>query len=129
MPRIAGIIIPDNKQIEIALTYIYGIGRSLSKEILAKTDISPEKKALSLSAEEINKLKEIIEKNYNIEDDLRRRTRDDIKRLREIGSWRGTRHIKGLPVRGQTTRINSRTVRGNVRRTVGSGRRPPPTAK
>ena len=129
MPRIAGVNIPEEKPIEIALTYIYGIGRSLSKEILEKTKIEPQKRASQLTAQEVNKLKEVIEQNYKIEGDLRREIRDNIKRLKEIGTWRGLRHIKGLPVRGQTTRINSRTVRGNVRRTMGSGRKPPPAPK
>ena len=129
MPRIAGVNIPEEKPIEIALTYIYGIGRSLSKEILEKTKIEPQKRASQLTAQEVNKLKEVIEQNYKIEGDLRREIRDNIKRLKEIGTWRGLRHIKGLPVRGQTTRIDSRTVRGNVRRTMGSGRKPPPAPK
>ena len=124
MPRIAGINIPEQKQIEIALTYIYGIGRSLSRKILAETKINPEKRASELSPAEINKLKELIEKNLKIEGELRREKMLDIKRLKDIGSWRGVRHIKGLPVRGQTTRTNTRTVRGNVRKTVGSGRKP-----
>ena len=129
MPRIAGINIPDNKQIEIALTYIHGIGRSLSKEILTEANISFQSHASKLSQEEINQLREIIEKKYKVEGDLRREKLIAIKRLKDIGCWRGGRHIKGLPVRGQRTRTNSRTVRGNVRRTVGSGRKPPPTAK
>src|SRR3989338_2775935 len=124
MPRIAGINIPDNKQIEIALTYIYGIGRSLSRKILSGTAVSPSKLASQLTAEEINNLKDAIEKNYKIEGELRRQRMMDIKRLKDIGSWRGFRHIKGLPVRGQRTRTNTRTVRGNVRKTVGSGRKP-----
>ena len=124
MARIAGINIPDKKRIEIALTYIYGIGRSLSKKILEEAKISPDIKAERLSEEEINKLREIIEgKKYKIEGDLRRELMTNIKRLKEIGSYRGIRHIKGLPVRGQQTKTNSRTVRGNIRRTMGSGKR------
>ena len=126
MPRIAGVNIPDKKQIEIALTYIYGIGRSLSKKILIEAGINHYKNAADLTAEEINKIKEIIEKKYKIEGELRRAVLTNIKRLREIGCWRGIRHAKGLPVRGQRTRTNNRTVRGNVRKTVGSGRKPPP---
>ena len=129
MPRIAGVNIPDKKQIEIALTYIYGIDRSLSREILQKTGIEPNLRASQLTPEQVNKLKEEIEKGYKIEGDLRRELRDNIKRLKEIGTWRGLRHIRGLPVRGQTTRVNSRTVRGNVRRTMGSGKKPPPSPK
>ena len=129
MPRIAGVEIPEGKKIWIALTYIYGIGRSLSWKILRQAKIDPEKKAKDLSAQEINILKEIIEKNYKVEGDLRREKLMNIKRLKDIGCWRGLRHIKGLPVRGQRTRTNSRTVRGNVRRTVTSGRKPPPQPK
>jgi small subunit ribosomal protein S13 len=124
MPRIAGINIPDNKQIEVALTYVYGIGRTLSRKILAETGIDPQAKASKLDAAEINKLKEAIEKNYKIEGDLRRERMMAIKRLKDIGTWRGLRHTKGLPVRGQRTKTNTRTVRGNVRKTVGSGRKP-----
>jgi len=125
MPRIAGINIPENKQIEIALTYIYGIGRSLSRKILAQVGITPTKKASELTPQEVSHLKDIIEKNYKIEGELKRIIMMNIKRLKDVGSWRGIRHIKGLPVRGQRTRTNTRTVRGNVRKTVGSGRKPP----
>jgi small subunit ribosomal protein S13 len=126
MPRIAGVEIPENKKIWIALTYIYGIGRTLSWKILREAKVNPELKAKDLKPEELNRLKEIIEKNYKVEGELRREKLMNIKRLKDIGCWRGLRHIKGLPVRGQRTRTNSRTVRGNVRKTVGSGRRPPP---
>lgn len=125
MPRIAGVNIPEKKQIETALTYIYGIGPALSRKILAETKINPQTKASELSSVEINKLKEIIdEKNYKIEGELRREIMLSIKRLKDIGCWRGIRHLKGLPVRGQRTKTNNRTVRGNVRKTVGSGRKP-----
>ncbi|RLC35155.1 MAG: 30S ribosomal protein S13 [Candidatus Nealsonbacteria bacterium] len=126
MPRIAGVNIPEQKQIETALTYIYGIGRSLSREILAETKIDPHTRASKLTPDEVNRLRETIEKKYKIEGDLRRQKMMSIKRLKDIGSWRGLRHIKGLPVRGQRTRTNTRTVRGNVRKTVGSGKKPPP---
>ena len=129
MARIAGVNIPDNKSIEMALTSIYGIGRNLSKKILFTANISFDRRAKDLTSEEVNKLKEIIEKNYKIEGNLRREIIMNIKRLKDIGCWRGLRHIKGLPVRGQTTRVNSRTVRGNVRKTAGSGRKAPPSAK
>jgi len=129
MPRIAGINIPGEKQIEIALTYIYGIGRSLSRKILREAGINSSRRASELKAEEIAKLKDIIDKNLKIEGELRRQILRDIKRLKDIKCWRGIRHIKGLPVRGQTTRVNSRTVRGNVRKTVGSGRKKPPSPK
>src|SRR3989344_692851 len=118
MPRIAGINIPDNKQIETALTYIYGIGLALSRKALKEADIKLSTRAKDLTPEEINRLKEIIEKKYKIEGELRREILMNIKRLKEIASWRGMRHMKGLPVRGQQTRTNTRTVRGNVRKTV-----------
>jgi len=127
MPRIAGINIPENKQIEIALTYIFGVGLSLSRKALKETGINPKKKAAELTPQEVSQLKDAIEKNYKIEGELKRMTMMNIKRLKDIGSWRGMRHIKGLPVRGQRTRTNTRTVRGNVRKTVGSGRKPPAT--
>ena len=126
MPRVAGIDIPKEKKIDIALTYIYGIGRSLSKKILKEAGIDSSFKASQLSLEEVSKLKDIIEKKYKVEGDLRKEKMMNIKRLKNIGSWRGFRHIKGLPVRGQRTKTNTRTVRGNVRKTVGSGRKPPP---
>ncbi len=125
MPRIAGVNIPENKQIEIALTYIYGIGLSLSRRILTEANIEPYRSASKLTTEEINKLKDIIEKKYKTEGELRREIMMSIKRLKDVGCWRGFRHIKGLPVRGQRTRTNTRTIRGNVRKTVGSGRKPP----
>lgn len=127
MPRIAGVPIPDNKSISIALTYIYGVGSALSKKILQEAGILGETKASQLKAEELNMIKDIIEKNYKIEGSLRREIMAHIKRLRDIGSWRGTRHMKKLPVRGQTTRTNMRTMKGNVRKTMGSGRKPAAT--
>lgn len=129
MPRIVGVNIPENKRIEVALTYIYGIGRSSSRKILESAGINFDKKAKDLTPEELTRIKEIIEKNYKIEGELRREIMLNIKQLKEIGCWRGIRHAKGLPVRGQRTRSNSRTVRGNVRRTVGSGRHKPPAPK
>ncbi|MFH1451385.1 MAG: 30S ribosomal protein S13 [bacterium] len=128
MPRIAGINIPENKHIDRSLTYIHGIGLALSKEILAKTKIDTSRKASDLSAVEISSLKEIIEKELRVEGDLRRSVMMDIKRLRDIGCWRGLRHVKRLPSRGQRTKRNTRTVRGNVRKTVGSGRKNPAKA-
>ncbi|MGA2418255.1 MAG: 30S ribosomal protein S13 [Candidatus Staskawiczbacteria bacterium] len=125
MPRIAGVNIPENKRIEIALTYIYGVGRPLSKRILDELKININTKASALTAKEVNDLKDYIEKNYKIEGDLRRQVMINVKRLKDIGAWRGLRHIKGLPVRGQRTKTNNRTVRGNVRKTMGSGRKPP----
>ena len=124
MPRIAGVSIPDNKRIAVAITYIYGVGNSLSKKILEKTGIDPNKKAQDLTPKEINDLREYIEKNHKIEGDLRRQVMVNVKRLKDIGAWRGLRHSKKLPVRGQRTKTNNRTVRGNVRKTMGSGRKP-----
>ena len=129
MPRIAGVNIPEQKRIVIALTYIFGIGLSLSKKILAETGIDSSVKAKDLSSDEINRLKKAIEKDYKVEGEKRREIITSIKRLKDIGCWRGSRHIKGLPVRGQRTRTNTRTVRGNVRKTVGSGRKLPPAPK
>jgi len=124
MPRIAGVNIPENKRIEISLTYIYGVGKSLSKKILDLLKIDINKKASDLTPKEVNDLKDYIEKNYKIEGDLRRQIMINIKRLKDVGAWRGLRHIKGLPVRGQRTKTNNRTVRGNTRKTMGSGRKP-----
>jgi len=129
MARIAGVNIPDEKQIVVSLSYIYGIGRPLALKILSKLNISPFKKTKDLTQEELKKLIEEIEKNYKIEGELRRETIENIKRLKEIRCYRGLRHIKGLPVRGQKTRKNCRTIRGNVRKTVGSGRKAPPAPK
>jgi len=124
MVRIAGINIPDKKRIEIALTYIYGVGISLSRKILDDTGISLDIRTEKLSEEQINKLRQAIEGGkFKIEGDLRREKMMNIKRLKEIGCYRGIRHIKGLPVRGQQTKTNTRTVRGNVRKTMGSGKR------
>ena len=127
MPRIAGVNIPENKRIEIALTYIYGVGNSLSKKILADVGVDINKKAKDLTQKEINDLKDYIEKNFKIEGDLRRQIMINIKRLKDVGAWRGSRHSKGLPVRGQRTKTNNRTVRGNIRKTMGSGRKPSAT--
>ena len=127
MTRIVGVDLPDNKRVDIALTYIYGIGLPLSRKILSEAKIDPARKAFQLNPVEVNRLKEIIEKNYKVEGDHKREVLLNIKRLKDIGTWRGIRHIKKLPVRGQRTKTNTRTVRGNVRKTVGSGRRPAPT--
>ncbi len=121
MARIAGITLP-NKRIEIALTYVYGIGRSRASEILKKVKINKDTRANELTAAEEKLLRDEIEKNFKVEGELRREQQANIKRLKEIGSYRGSRHAKGLPVRGQRTKTKSRTVRGNVRRTMGSGR-------
>ncbi len=121
--RLIGINIPDNKRIEIALTYIYGVGRSLANDILKTTKIDFNKRAKDLTPEEISRLKQEIEKNYKIEGELRQSIKQNIVRLKEIQCYRGSRHLKKLPIRGQRTKTNSRTVRSNVRKTVGSGKR------
>jgi small subunit ribosomal protein S13 len=121
--RIIGVNIPDNKRIEIALTYIYGIGRSLSHYILDKTGIDMNKRANKLTPDEVVKIKSFIEKNYKVEGELRQIIKQNINLLKEIQSYRGIRHMKKLPVRGQRTKTNSRTIRGNVRKTAGSGKR------
>ena len=123
MARIAGVTLPPNKRVEIGLTYIFGIGRTLAHEIFAQTKINQGTKVKDLSEPEISSLRELIEKNYRVEGELKREIMLNIKRLKEIGSYRGVRHIRGLPVRGQRTKTNSRTRRGNVRKTMGSGRR------
>jgi small subunit ribosomal protein S13 len=120
--RIQGITIPDDKQLEFALTAIYGIGRARAKSILKKVDIDSTKKPTDLSAEDENKIREVIEK-IKIEGELKREISSNIKRMKDIGSYKGSRHNKKLPARGQRTKTNSRTVRGNVRKTMGSGRK------
>ena len=121
--RIAGIAIPDKKRAEIALTYIFGVGLAASRKILAAARVDTNKRAEALTQEEINRLREILEKNYRIEGDLRREVMMNVRRLKDIGTFRGLRHMRGLPVRGQRTKTNSRTRRGNVRKTMGSGRK------
>ncbi len=129
MPRISGINIPDNKNIEISLTYIHGIGRHTSRKLLSELKIDEGRKANSLTTEEINQLKQYIDDHYKIEGGLRQQVNLNIRRLRDISCWRGERHKKRLPVRGQQTRTNSRTVRGNVRQSAGSGRKAAPSPK
>ncbi|OQB43969.1 MAG: 30S ribosomal protein S13 [Parcubacteria group bacterium ADurb.Bin159] len=125
MARIAGINLPPKKQIEIGLTYIFGIGRPRAKDILKKAGINPLKKVGDLTDSEVEKLRTIIEGRFKVEGALRAEIMTNIKRLKDIGSYRGIRHAKHLPARGQRTRVNTRTVRGNVRHSVGSGRKPP----
>ncbi len=129
MLRIAGVNIPEDKEIRVGLTYIYGIGNSLSIKILKEAKIEKEKKAKELTKEETSRLRKIIEEKHKVEGELRREKMLSLKRLKDIGCWRGIRHIKRLPVRGQRTKTNSRTVRGNVRKTVGSGKRKAPAPK
>lgn len=120
--RIAGITIPDNKRLEIALTAIYGVGRPVAKEVLEQVNVDPGKKPGELTDAEEKKIREVIEAR-TIEGELRRSTSAHIKRLKDIQAYRGMRHSRHLPARGQRTKTNSRTVRGNVRKTMTSGRR------
>lgn len=122
MIRIAGINIPDEKCIDISLTYIFGIGLSTSRKILADLGIDPTTRAQDVSEEDANKLRDVIEKDYKVEGELRHERKMNVRRLTEVGCYRGTRHQRGLPVRGQRTKTNNRTVRGNKRVTMGSGR-------
>jgi small subunit ribosomal protein S13 len=112
MARIAGVDIPNNKRVEIALTYIYGIGRKSANDILAATGINPDTRAKDLTEEEVAKLRDVIESSYSVEGDLRREVALNIKRLVEVNCYRGIRHRKGLPVRGQRTKTNARTRKG-----------------
>jgi small subunit ribosomal protein S13 len=118
VPRIVGVDIPKEKRIEIALGYIYGIGRSLSNKILKIANVNPDKRAKDLTEEEIARLSSVIQKDYKVEGDLRREISANIKRLIDVGSYRGLRHRRGLPVRGQRTKTNARTRKG-PRKTVG----------
>ncbi|MFH1597680.1 MAG: 30S ribosomal protein S13 [Patescibacteria group bacterium] len=121
--RIAGVTLPKEKRIEIALTYIFGIGKGIANKVLEEVGVKPDTRTHQLTSEEVNRLREAIESKYRVEGELRSERLGSIKRLKEIGAYRGMRHARSLPVRGQRTRTNSRTVRGNVRRTMGSGKR------
>jgi small subunit ribosomal protein S13 len=121
--RIIGIDIPDNKRVEAALPYIYGIGASSAKKIIKTTGIDANKRAKDLTPTEINQIKEIIEKNHKVEGELRQVIKQNVALLKDLKAYRGLRHARKLPVRGQRTKTNSRTVRGNVRKTAGSGKR------
>lgn len=121
--RIAGTNIPNEKKIQYALPYIYGVGQTLSKKILKTAGISGDIRTKDLTNEQQDKIRAIVEKTYKTEGDLRREVQANIKAMKDIKSYRGIRHMKHLPVHGQTTKRNSRTVRGNVRKTMGSGRR------
>ena len=122
MARIAGVDIPREKRVEIALTYIHGIGPTSARKVLTSTGVSPETRVRDLSEEEVNRLREVIDKGFKVEGDLRREVSLNIKRLMEIGSYRGLRHRRNLPVRGQRTKTNARQRRG-ARRTVGIRRK------
>ena len=121
--RLLSINIPDEKRIDVALTYIYGIGPSMAQLILEQTKIPAAKKAKELTAEEVNRVQNLVEKNYRVEGDLRIFVRQNVQRLKDLKTYRGSRHAKRLPVRGQRTKTNSRTIRGNVRKTAGSRKR------
>ena len=123
MARIAGVDIPKNKQVAVSLQYIYGIGPSLSRRILAQTGVNPDTKVDSLTEEEVNRLREVIDREYRTEGELRKGVNLNIKRLIEIGSYRGIRHRRGLPVRGQRTRTNARAKRGPRKTVAGRGQR------
>ncbi len=123
MARIAGVDLPRNKRVEVGLTYIYGIGRSSSNNILQQTAIDPDKQIRDLSEAEVTALREIIERNIRVEGDLRREVQMNIKRLMEIGCYRGLRHRRNLPVHGQRTKTNARTKRGPKKTVPGRGRR------
>ncbi|MBU0531788.1 MAG: 30S ribosomal protein S13 [Candidatus Uhrbacteria bacterium] len=123
MARIAGVTIPNEKRIVIALTYIYGIGNTTSKAILKEAGVDESIRTKDLTPDQEKNIRDLVDKKYRVEGDLKREVLGNIKRLKEVGSYRGERHTKNLPVRGQRTKTNSRTVRGNVRRTTGSGRR------
>ena len=122
MPRIAGVDLPRDKRVEIGLTYIHGIGRSRSNEILAEAEVDPDTRVRNLNETEVSELRQLFDRNYEVEGDLRRRVRQNIQRLQEIGCYRGIRHRKGLPVRGQRTKTNARTRKG-PRKTVAGRRR------
>ena len=121
--RIFGVNIPDNKRIEIALTYVYGVGQAVSNQALAAAKVDINKKAKDLTSEEILRVQNWLEKSFPVEGELRQRIKTNINRLKDLQTYRGMRHMHRLPVRGQRTKTNSRTVRGNVRKTAGSGKR------
>lgn len=123
MARIAGVNIPTNKRVVIALTYVSGIGKTTAQKILKQVKLDESTRVKDLTQEQENQIRTIVEKQHRVEGDLRRDVMANVKRLKEIGSYRGTRHAMKLPARGQRTKTNSRTVRGNVRNTAGSGRR------
>lgn len=123
MARIAGVNIPLNKHISIALTYIYGVGPTTAANILKQAEVKGDIKTKDLTEDQVKLIRDLVEKGRRLEGDLKRDILSNVKRLKEIGSYRGSRHAKHLPARGQRTKTNSRTVRGNVRKTTGSGRR------
>lgn len=121
--RLLGVNLPDQKRIDVALTYLYGVGWTRARDILEAAKIDPAKRAKDLASEEIGKIQNFIEKNYKVEGELRQTVKQNITLLKELNAYRGVRHMRKLPVHGQRTKTNSRTVRGNVRKTAGSGKR------
>jgi small subunit ribosomal protein S13 len=119
MARIAGVDIPRNKKIEIAITYIFGIGRSNGVDVIRKAQVNPDTRVRDLTEEEVSRLREVVDREYRVEGDLRREVQMNIKRLMDIGCYRGLRHRKGMPVRGQRTRTNARTRRGRKGQAIG----------
>ena len=122
MPRVAGVDLPRDKRVEVSLTYVYGIGRSTSKKVLDKASVPADTRVRDLTEEEASRVREIIEREYTIEGDLRREVQANVKRLMEIGTYRGLRHRRGLPVRGQRTRTNARTRKGKAKTVAGRKR-------
>lgn len=127
MVRIFGTTIPDSKKLPFGLAYVYGVGIPLGKKIVQDLGLNPDMRIKDLNPQEVNKIQEYIEKRWKVGGDLRRELQMTVKRLKDIGSYRGLRHMKRLPARGQRTKTNSRTVRGNVRKTLTSGRKKAPT--
>lgn len=123
MARIAGVDLPRDKRVEVALTYIYGIGSTTSKQLLDRTQISPDTRVNALTEDEVGRLREVIDREMRVEGDLRREVSLNIKRLMDIGCYRGIRHRRGMPVRGQRTHTNARTRRGAKRQTIGAKRK------
>ena len=119
MPRIAGVDVPNDKRVEIALRYIYGVGPAMSRRILDEVGVSPDTRARDLTEDELSRINSTIDRGYEVEGQLRRRTQQDLTRLKKIGCYRGIRHIKGLPVRGQRTRTNARTRKGKKKTVAG----------
>ena len=129
MARIEGVDLPRNKRVEVGLTYLFGVGPTRSHQILAATKVNPDTRIKDLTEAEVTAIREFVQKNYKLEGDLRRETQMNIKRLIEIGSYRGLRHRRNLPVRGQRTRTNSRTRKGSKKTVAGRGRRRGATKK
>ncbi|MDA0207804.1 MAG: 30S ribosomal protein S13 [bacterium] len=123
MARIAGVTLPSNKRVVIALTYVYGIGNTTAERIVTQSQLDMSTRVKDLSEDQLNTIRALVEKGQKVEGELRREVLGNVKRLQEIGTYRGDRHAKNLPARGQRTKSNSRTRRGNVRQTAGSGRR------